>query len=204
MGLHPRMGWEKPWGELLPSASASGALLQLCVLPLQPCCTECCPWSLLQLCASTCCSPGVSNVVLGHCCSPMCAPTAVLLHRMLPLVTAAALCIHLLQLWCTKYCPWSLLQPFACTHCSPAAPNIALGHCCSPVHPPAAALVHLTLSWVTAAALCVHPLQPCCTECCPWSLLQPCACTRCITCAPDAVLAPFCSPVHAPTAVLVH
>ena len=126
-------------------------------------------WPRGLCCSSVCihCSPAAQNAALGHCCSPvhppaaallclmlswvtaaaLCAPTAALLHLTLPLVIAAALCIHLLQLWCTKHCPWSLLQLFACTHCTAGAPNTALGHCCSPVCAP-------------TAALCVHPLQP--------------------------------------------
>ena len=126
--------------------------------------------------------------------------------------------------YCLLHWPRGLCCSSVCIHCSPAAQNAALGHCCSPVHPPAAALVHLTLSWVTAAALCVHPLQPCCTECCLWSLLQPCAstccssvvsnvvlghccssvCTHCSPAAPNIALGHCCSSVHPPAAALVH
>ena len=149
MGLHPRMGWEKAWGELLPSASALGALLQLCVHPLQPyVCTHC--------------SPAAQNAALGHCCSSVHPPAAALVCLMLSWVTAAALCVHPLQSSCTECCPWTLLQPFACTHCTAGAPNIALGHCCSPMCALTAALLHLTLPLAIAAALCIHLLQPWC------------------------------------------
>ena len=122
----------------------------------------------------------------------MCAPTALLVHLMLSLVIAAALCMHSLHCWCTKHCPWSLLQPCMCTHCSPAAQNAVFGHCCSPM-------------WAATALLITESQNHrcLCTKHCPWSLLQPFACTHCIAGAPNIALGHCCSPVHPPAAALV-
>ena len=122
----------------------------------------------------------------------MCAPTAALLHRMLSLVTAAALCVHPLHYLCTGCCPCSILQPCACTHCSAGALSVllapccspmctlciadvlkaVLGPCCSPRNPPVAALLHQNAA-LRPCCIPMHPcipLQPWCMDCCA----QPC------------------------------